>query len=66
MAWAALPALIVTIPRSRSALGIVAIAYVAPRGLKEPVRWRLSALRNARAPMRSPSERLDRSGVRWM
>jgi hypothetical protein len=40
------------------------IALTMPRGLNEPVRWRFSALRYAVAPMRSPSERLVRSGVR--
>ena len=39
------------------------MAFTAPRGLKDPVRWRFSAFRKARAPMRSPSERLVSRGV---
>jgi hypothetical protein len=33
--------------------------------LKDPVRWKLSALRYAVAPMRSPRVRLVNMGVRW-
>ena len=36
-----------------------------PRGLKEPVRWKSSALRCASAPIRSDSARDEKSGVRW-
>src|SRR5678815_3371405 len=63
IAWAALPALIVTIPLARWAAVRPRIAFTAPRGLNDPVRWRFSALRKARAPMRSPSDRLVSSGV---
>ena len=45
IACAALPALMVTIPRSRCSFESVEMALTAPRGLNEPVRWRFSALR---------------------
>jgi hypothetical protein len=56
----------VTMPFARWASLSPRIALTAPRGLNEPVRWRFSALRKALAPMRSPSDRLVRSGVRVM
>src|SRR5438132_1132762 len=64
IAWAAFPALMVTIPRSRCSLERLATAKAAPRGLNDPVRWRFSAFRYAFAPIRSPRERLVSSGVR--
>ena len=65
MACAAFPALMVTMPRSRCSFDSLDTAKTAPRGLNDPVRWKLSALRYAAVPMRSDSERLEKSGVRW-
>src|SRR5439155_786192 len=61
----AIPALMVTMPRSRCSFDSLDTAKTAPRGLNDPVRWKFSALRYAAVPMRSDSERLEKSGVRW-
>ena len=46
-----LPALAATTPAARSASPSVAIVLYAPRILKEPVRWRFSALRKTWRPV---------------
>src|SRR5918999_2465260 len=58
-----LPALAVTTPAARSASDRVATRLAAPRILKEPVRWRFSALRNTGRPLRRPSVSEEETGV---
>src|SRR5258705_12690766 len=53
-------------PFERSAGERESTLFRAPRGLKEPVFWKLSHLRKSRTPARSPSEDAERIGVRWM
>src|SRR5919204_1112876 len=63
-----LPALAVTTPAARSASLRVATLLTAPRTLKEPVRWRFSALRPTGRPLRLVSVSDAKTGVtraRW-
>src|SRR5579864_8268879 len=62
-AW--FPADHVTTPRARSSWVSDASLFSTPRGLNEPVFWNSSALRKARAPIRSPSVVEPNVGVRW-
>jgi hypothetical protein len=61
-AW--LPAEIEMTPRRFSSSESVESLFRTPRGLKEPVRWKSSALKDTSAPTRSESVRELSSGVR--
>ena len=57
-AW--FPALAATTPVEG---GSVAITFIAPRNLKEPVRWRFSHFSSTGEPVRSPRSVLGTTGV---
>src|SRR4051812_40218492 len=62
-AW--LPAEIEITPAPRSSADSAARFVSTPRGLKEPVRWRSSALSDVSAPIRFESVAELSTGVRW-
>ena len=62
-AWPWFPALAVTTPAARSASVRLAIRLKAPRILKEPVRWRFSALSQTGRPDRRRSVSEEMTGV---
>ena len=65
VAWAWLPEENAITPRSRCAGLNFASALKAPRNLKAPMRWKFSALKKIRAPVRSSAVREVSTGVRW-
>jgi hypothetical protein len=62
--WAWLPAEAQTTPAAQPASPSAASFAAAPRTLKDPVRWRFSALRTTSPPARSEKVRDERTGVR--
>src|SRR5215213_7732009 len=64
-AWAWLPEEKATTPRARSSGERRVRREKAPRALKAPTRWKISALKKTRAPTRSSTRREVRTGVRW-
>src|SRR5437667_3979253 len=65
-AWAWFPAETVTSPRRLSSSASPSTLLSAPRGLNEPVFWKLSHLRKSRTPARSPIEEHVKTGVLWI
>src|SRR6266542_697297 len=63
-AWAAFPAEMETTPRRLSSSESDSILFRMPRGLNDPVRWKSSAFRKTRAPVRSDSVAELKTGVR--
>ncbi len=64
-AWAWLPEEKATTPRERSSGERSVSRENAPRALKAPTRWKISALKKTRAPTRASIVREVSTGVRW-